>query len=167
MGKHHYGILSDTHGQLHDYIPEYFRGCQAILHAGDIGERRILSELEEIAPLYAVAGNCDVPTSKLPKLQVADLAFGFAGLTHGHLFPFDRYKRNDELLQAFAESDCRLIITGHTHHPYYDVHNGVILINPGACCPPRTGHIASIALLEWDDETDLFDIRFKSLDWTD
>ena len=52
-------IISDTHGSLHPKVLGQLYGCDHIIHAGDIGDSFILKELEEIAPVTAVLGNCD------------------------------------------------------------------------------------------------------------
>ncbi len=50
------GILSDTHDLLRPEVIGNLQGCSCILHAGDISSRRILEELEQIAPVKAVRG---------------------------------------------------------------------------------------------------------------
>ena len=42
-------------------IPSLFKGVSHIIHAGDIGCRAFLN-LQEIAPVTAVAGNTDDPS---------------------------------------------------------------------------------------------------------
>ena len=54
------GVISDTHNFLDPKIAELFSGVGHILHAGDIGNTSIISELEEIAPVTAVYGNTDM-----------------------------------------------------------------------------------------------------------
>ena len=53
------GILSDTHDLLRPEVAGCLRGCGLILHGGDISSRKILDELEAIAPVKAVRGNND------------------------------------------------------------------------------------------------------------
>ncbi len=53
------GFISDTHNHLPEEAKDRLRGCERILHAGDIGEPPILWELEAIAPVNAVLGNND------------------------------------------------------------------------------------------------------------
>jgi len=53
------GLISDTHGLLR---PEALRALQDsdfIIHAGDVGDPKILEELERLAPVVAVRGNID------------------------------------------------------------------------------------------------------------
>jgi putative phosphoesterase len=53
------GIISDTHGLLRPQAAAFLRGCDRILHGGDIGNADILSRLSTIAPVTAVRGNND------------------------------------------------------------------------------------------------------------
>ena len=51
------GVLSDTHGYLNPKIFDLFADVDLILHAGDIGDDRVLTDLEQFAPTRAVSGN--------------------------------------------------------------------------------------------------------------
>jgi uncharacterized protein len=42
------GVISDTHGFLDPRIASLFEGVEHILHAGDIGDRAIIRQLEKI-----------------------------------------------------------------------------------------------------------------------
>ena len=53
------GLISDTHGLLRPEALAMLRGCGHIIHAGDIGDAKILEDLAELAPLTAVRGNND------------------------------------------------------------------------------------------------------------
>ena len=53
------GIISDTHGVLREDVKEVLRTCSHIIHAGDMDQSFIVSELTPIGKLYAVRGNCD------------------------------------------------------------------------------------------------------------
>ncbi|MGN0963259.1 MAG: metallophosphoesterase family protein, partial [Clostridia bacterium] len=52
-------VLSDTHGLLRPEVLKAIRGCDAILHGGDINRQSILDELAKIAPVSVVRGNND------------------------------------------------------------------------------------------------------------
>ena len=54
------GLISDTHGLLRPEALAFLRGCQHIIHGGDIGEQGILDQLAAIAPVTAVRGNNDM-----------------------------------------------------------------------------------------------------------
>src|SRR5208337_2195517 len=68
------GVLSDTHNFLDPKIPELFAGVSHILHAGDIGLPWILTELEAVAPVTAVAGNTDDPRLRYDPTRTVELA---------------------------------------------------------------------------------------------
>jgi hypothetical protein len=53
------GLISDTHGLLRPQAVEALRGCDFIVHGGDIGNATILDALRELAPLTVVRGNND------------------------------------------------------------------------------------------------------------
>ena len=53
------GIISDTHDLLRPEVLKNLQGCDWILHGGDISSRKILDQLEAIAPVKAVRGNND------------------------------------------------------------------------------------------------------------
>lgn len=55
------GVISDTHGVLDARAYAALADCDVIIHAGDIGNPGILTELETLAPVIAVLGNCDYP----------------------------------------------------------------------------------------------------------
>ena len=53
------GVISDTHGLLRNEVLEILRGCDCILHGGDINNQGVLDTLGQIAPVYVVRGNND------------------------------------------------------------------------------------------------------------
>src|SRR5947209_4649492 len=53
------GLISDTHGLLRPEAMAFLRGSDVIVHAGDIGNAAVLTELAAIAPVTAVRGNND------------------------------------------------------------------------------------------------------------
>ena len=53
------GLISDTHGLLRPQALAFLRGSDFIVHAGDIGDARLLEELRALAPVTAVRGNND------------------------------------------------------------------------------------------------------------
>ena len=68
------GLISDTHGLLRPEVRTALKGCDLIIHAGDVGKPEILDELRAIAPLVAVKGNIDKGSwaSQLPLTAVAE-----------------------------------------------------------------------------------------------
>ncbi len=141
------GVISDTHGYLDGYIFHAFDGVSQILHAGDVGEDRILDELEEIAPVSAVSGNVDYGVNKRrPQKWCGDLAGVKICMTHGHLLDPSRY--NVSALEFFQDEDPQIVIHGHSHVAKNETEGGVVFLNPGAAGRPRFRDVPSVAVIE-------------------
>lgn len=138
------GVLSDTHGLLRAEVFRAFRGVDRILHAGDVGDPDILTDLEALAPVTAVWGNVDGwavrgRTTEEAEGEVAGLRYA---VTHGHQV-MPRYRR---LAERFPGAG--LVVYGHTHTPALRRAGRVLLLNPGSAGPRRTGRPVSVALVE-------------------
>src|SRR5262245_23744550 len=73
-------VVADTHGRPHPSSAAHVSALKpdAILHAGDIGDLRVLDTFAEIAPLSAVRGNIDVHARDLPDVITIDILRGDA-----------------------------------------------------------------------------------------
>jgi putative phosphoesterase len=150
------GVLADTHipdrvPNLHPKIIQTFGevGVAAILHAGDVSVPRVLEELEQIAPVYAVRGNRDIFYLRRLPLQVRINIDGVSiGMAHGH-GTFNRYlidkmqrtvagryagKYVRRMLATFSNVD--VIVFGHLHVPCSFRIEGKLLFNPGSTSYP-------------------------------
>src|SRR6266540_4338854 len=97
MAEQHYiGVISDTHipHRMHEmpsFVYEHLRGCDVILHAGDLEDIHILDPLRQIAPVYAVRGNIHWQASMgahdqdLPLEVVLPIDGHVIYMTHGHI----------------------------------------------------------------------------------
>ena len=139
------GLISDTHGKLRPEVLEVFADVDAILHAGDIGDPDIITELATLAPVHAVHGNTDDFGIRAQHGEVARVEL--EGITlvvaHGHLL---RSTAPADLRAAFP--DCDVVIYGHTHVPFIDDSARPLIINPGAAGPARFKLKPSVAVLE-------------------
>ena len=128
------GLLSDTHSYLDPKILCYFKDCDEIWHAGDIGDRVVVDELEKIKPLRAVYGNIDDQDMQVRYPE--DLWFACESLTvwmtHiGGAPP----NYNPRIKKVFKERIPDLFICGHSHilrikkDPNY---KNLLYLNPGA-----------------------------------
>lgn len=128
------GLLSDTHSYLDEKIFDYFKECDEIWHAGDIGSFEVVDRLEAFRPLRAVYGNID--DHKMRRQYPEDLRFECEGLdvlmTHIGGYP-GRYKKR--VRELIAENPPGLFICGHSHilKIMPDEKHKLIHINPGAC----------------------------------
>ena len=137
------GIISDTHGHLPASVHDIFRGVDAILHAGDIGDESILDELRMIAPVLAVRGNMDWGdwARDLPGAEIISIGAIQIGIVH------DPY----QLPAEFNARNCQVIVNGHTHRALIEEKKKVLHVNPGSAGQPRSNRPASVALLQIRD----------------
>lgn len=138
------GVVSDTHGYLDPGALPALAGVEHILHAGDVGDRSILTALETVAPVLAVRGNVDTGTALgrlLPANLIATLGGVVVYMTHIGGQPMD-------LLKALPTPRPQVYIFGHSHIALCQEREGVLFLNPGAAGRPRFGGGVSVALLE-------------------
>nr|MBW4040325.1 metallophosphoesterase family protein [Acidobacteriota bacterium] len=69
------GVLSDTHSLLRPELLPALSGVDHILHAGDVGDPAVLTQLRRIAPTTAIRGNIDTsgPCATLPATEAIEL----------------------------------------------------------------------------------------------
>lgn len=136
------GLISDTHGLLRPQALEALRGCDRLVHAGDIGDPAILDRLRELAPLTAVRGNNDRGDEYAAVPASATLQFGAVKL---HLL-----HQLDELQIDPVAEGVQVVVSGHSHKPLAEQRSGVWYVNPGSAGPRRFSLPVSVALLRID-----------------
>ena len=142
------GIISDTHIPLRtDSIPEkvfeVFKDVDMILHCGDIEVMSVIEELEKIAPVTAVHGNCD-PFIGFNTHEVIEVEDVKIGLTHGVVYP----KGDTQQLYYLARQlGVDILVSGHMHKPMIQEEGEILLLNPGSPTQPRLSE-PSVMLLE-------------------
>lgn len=145
MAARQVGLISDTHGLLRPAVHEALAGVELILHAGDVGGAAIIAELELIAPVRAVAGNCDDPFADgLPLALDLEIDGLRIHVSHGHELGVPSPAK---LLERYAAD---VIVYGHTHKPLVEQHGTRIVVNPGAAGPRRFILLPSVARLTID-----------------
>ncbi len=128
------GLLSDTHSYLDESIFTYFKECDEIWHAGDIGSMEVAERLADFKPFKAVYGNID--DKAMQERFPLNLRFNCEGLevfiTHIGGYPGKYTKRVKDILQADPPG---LYICGHSHilKVMPDKALKLLHINPGAC----------------------------------
>ncbi len=116
------------------------RGCDLIIHAGDVGDSNILDALREIAPLVAVRGNIDTAewAKSLPQTAVAEAESARIYVLHDV---------NALDLDPNA-AGFHIVVSGHSHKRARSERNGVVYINPGSAGPRRFHLPITIARLD-------------------
>ena len=139
------GVISDTHNFLDPKIAELFAGVEHILHAGDIGNAPIISELEEIAPVTAVYGNTD---AGLPFKETEIIGLGTRKFLIHHIV--NPYAPADRSKERIARAQPQVVVFGHTHRTFCETIGGVLYFNPGSAGKPKSGPGRTVAILDCD-----------------
>ena len=129
------GVIADTHGLFDPAVRRYFKGVDHILHAGDIGDRSVIEQLEQIAPVTAVSGNVDdSEQSGFPSEVVIELAGRRIAIRH---ILYEGGKLTEGGRAFLQETQPDLCIFGHTHRPKIERFGMTLLFNPGSAGPKR------------------------------
>jgi uncharacterized protein len=129
------GIIADTHGLFDPAIRRHFRGVDHILHAGDIGDRSVIEQLEQIAPVTAVSGNVDgYEQSGFSSETIIELAGRRIAIRH-ILYEGGKLTKDGRVFLEHAQPD--IYVFGHTHQPKIEWHGKTLLFNPGSAGPKR------------------------------
>jgi uncharacterized protein len=128
------GVIADTHGLFDPAIQRHFRGVDHILHAGDIGKRSVIGQLERIAPVTAVSGNVDDDKCGLSSEAVVELA-GFCIAIRHILYDGGKLTKEGRAFLDHERPD--VCVFGHTHQPKVEWVGKTLLFNPGSAGPKR------------------------------
>ena len=127
------GVLSDTHSYWDDRYLEYFKECDEIWHAGDIGSMEVAERLAGFRPFRAVYGNIDgqdmrkfYPLINRFVIENTEVMIKHIGGYPGHY--------DDSIRASLFIRPPKLFISGHSHilKVKYDKTLGMLHINPGA-----------------------------------
>ncbi len=149
------GLISDTHGLLRPEAVKALEGCDHIVHAGDIEDKKILKQLSRIAPVSAVRGNMDRYgwAMNLPEKDMIE-ACG--------LFIYVLHDLNAIDIDPEA-AGIDVVVSGHTHKPHVHEKNGVLYVNPGSAGYRRHNNPLSVGIVMVDKkETRVQIIRFDN-----
>jgi len=147
-------VLSDTHS------PRFWKSCPAavaehlhdadlILHAGDVCTTDVLDELTAYAPVRVVLGNNDRSevaawgATQSLELEIDGLRVAMvhdSGVAKG---------RPARLRRIFPTAD--LVVFGHSHIPWNEMHAGQRSFNPGSPTDLRRQPQGTMGLLQIED----------------
>ena len=127
------GLLSDTHGTLTEDMLAYFKNCDEIWHAGDIGHQEVIDKLQAVKPLRAVYGNIDDASirAQFPEEAIFTVEGLDVYIIHIGGYP---PKYTSKLKKRLAEIEPGLFICGHSHilKVMPDKERNLLHMNPGA-----------------------------------
>lgn len=134
-------IVADTHSAPHPLSKQWIAAARpdAILHAGDIGDDRVLDELGELGRVIAVRGNIDERAVHLPDVVTLDVQSNGVSAMKLLLMHIAVYgpKIRADAARAARAAGARLIVCGHSHVPFIGRDHGLTVFNPGSIGPRR------------------------------
>lgn len=151
-------LLADTHVGGHHpnrRLPEAVllmaAQADAVLHAGDVTEHRVLDQLAALAPVHAVLGNNDVGL-RLPERRIVALGGRMVAMVHDSGAAGGRGAR---LRRWFSDAD--VVVFGHSHLPWHEVDvradgHRQLHVNPGSPTERRRAPHATAAWLVVDED---------------
>ncbi len=143
-------VLADTHTRgMTRTVPmgawPYLESSDHILHAGDVVDTALLDELKSLAPVTVVMGNCDaLDVREWGAEEVTEVELG--GIKIAMLHDSGSTKgRRERMRKRFP--DARVVIFGHSHIPFNEDKDGLLLFNPGSPTWKRKAPFPSMGLL--------------------
>ena len=142
-------VVADTHipsraRTLPEGLAPYLECADLILHAGDLMDPALLEELAAHAPVEAVRGNMD--PAGLP--ETLELEFGGVRVAMIH-DSGPRRGRRARVRRRFPEA--RVAVFGHSHIPFLEDEDGLMLLNPGSPTDRRRQPRHTFALLRAEE----------------
>ena len=133
------GLISDTHipsraKAVPPKVFETFRDASLILHAGDLTQLSVLTELERLAPVVAVQGNMDGKdvVERLPRVNSVEVE----GWKFEVIHTLGVFVGLRQMKKAIKRNDFNALVFGHTHRPMVKWEAKVLFINPGSPTNP-------------------------------
>ena len=147
-------VISDTHTSgMSRTVPvgawPYLESADHILHAGDVCDPALLDELQTLAPLTVVMGNCDawdIRERGVPDDIEIELGGVRIAMIHDSGTSEGRWAR---MRKRFPEA--RVVVFGHSHMPVNEDQDGLLLFNPGSPTWKRRAPFPSMGLLWIED----------------
>lgn len=154
-------IVSDTHGRHGglDRALQEAGNIDVLIHLGDVegGETYIDAVVE--CEKHIIRGNNDF-FSDLPREEEFFISGHKVFITHGHAY---YVSLDPEYIREEGKArGAEIVMFGHTHRPYFEDENGIIVLNPGSLSFPRQeGRKGSYMILETDADGGMnFDQRY-------
>lgn len=141
-------IVSDTHGR-HEGLDRALEEAGAIdmlIHLGDVEGGETYIDAVADCDKHIVRGNNDF-FSDLPREEEFCVEGHKIFITHGHAY---YVSLDPEYIREEGKArGAEVVMFGHTHKPYYEDENGIIVLNPGSLSFPRQeGRKGSYMIME-------------------
>jgi putative phosphoesterase len=157
-------LLSDTHSALDERFLPHLEDANEIWHAGDIGDIKVLENLEKITKVRAVYGNIDNHIIRSATKEFINFKCEEVNVLITHIggYPGKYTKGIKEKIQKVRP---KLFICGHSHilKVIFDKRFNLLHMNPGAAGNYGIHKVKTILKFKIDKEniTDLKVIELK------
>lgn len=147
-------VLADTHtrGSSRPLPPgawPHIESADHILHAGDVDDPGLLTELQALAPVTVVLGNTDAfDIKEWGAMETAEVTLSDVRIAMIH-DSGEKTGRRERMRARFP--DARVVVFGHSHLPMNDDDGELLLFNPGSPTWPRRAPFPSMGLLWIED----------------
>ena len=158
-------VISDSHGNIPaltkvlKWVQEQINSnetsgsglltLEAAIFLGDGADDVLVASVRAgfAVPWYHVRGNGDfnfsIPDPLL--LEISGISTRTILLSHGNRFGVEKDVQN--IISQAQNVGADAAFFGHTHVPYYAMHDGILLLNPGSIGRPRTRKGPTFAIL--------------------
>jgi len=127
------GLVSDTHGHIDDKLFDFFKDCDEIWHAGDIGDLETIDNLAAYKPVRAVFGNIDGADIRVVYKENARFLCENTDVWMTHIGGYPNHY-DVRVREEIRRNPPKLFISGHSHilKVMYDKKLNLLHLNPGA-----------------------------------
>ena len=149
-------VASDSHGKVSplERIIENMKPDVFIFCGDGTADVENLEYIYTDVQFHYVKGNCDFGNYPISKeIKVGSKRIYFA---HGHTYSV----KNDDF-EIFSEAKRRgvdILLYGHTHNPFVETRNGIVVMNPGSVARPNFG-APTFGVIDFVGKNMLADIR--------
>lgn len=144
-------VVSDSHGR-NIYLNKALEQAGAFdffMHLGDLEGSEDFIEAFVEAPKELISGNNDY-FSDIEREKIVELAGHRIFMTHGNRYGV--YTGMDCLREEGKKRGADIILFGHTHCPYIEQEE-VVMINPGSITHPRQeGRIPTYVIMDLKED---------------
>jgi putative phosphoesterase len=157
-------LLSDTHSALDERFLPHIEDANEIWHAGDIGDIKVLENLEKITKVRAVYGNIDNHIIRSATKEFINFKCEEVNVLITHIggYPGKYSKGIKEKIQKLRP---KLFICGHSHilKVIFDKRFNLLHMNPGAAGNYGIHKVKTILkfIIDKENITDLKVIELK------
>mgnify|MGYP005764442151 FL=1 len=145
-------IVSDTHGRHGglDRALQEAGNIDMLIHLGDVEGGETYIDAVADCEKHIIRGNNDF-FSELPREEEFYIGSHKVFITHGHAY---YVSLDPEYIREEGKArGAEIVMFGHTHRPFFEDDNGIIVLNPGSLSFPRQeGRKGSYMILEMDED---------------